>query len=212
VYDRFLELLTEAVRGLRPGEDREASYGPITMPRQLDVIRRHLDDALARGARAVVGGKDAVQAPYVQPTVLVDVPDDAPAVCEETFGPTLVVTRVRSVDEAVDKANAVDYGLGGAVFTRHGGREIARRLRVGMVSVNSALAYAGVPSLPFGGVGSSGFGRIHGEDGLREFSRAQAVTVQRFRPPVPVMSYRRSEKDAGRLAKILQIRHGRRTP
>jgi acyl-CoA reductase-like NAD-dependent aldehyde dehydrogenase len=212
VYDRFLELLVEAVRDLRPGEDREASYGPITMPRQLDVIRRHLDDALARGAKAVVGGKDAVRPPYVQPTVLVDVPDDAPAVCEETFGPTLVVTRVRSVDEAVDKANAVDYGLGGAVFTKHGGREIARRLRVGMVSVNSALAYAGVPSLPFGGVGASGFGRIHGEDGLREFSRAQAVTVQRFRPPVPLMSYRRTEKDARRVAKILQIRHGRRNP
>jgi acyl-CoA reductase-like NAD-dependent aldehyde dehydrogenase len=151
VYDSFVAALTERAAALRPGEDREAAYGPATMPAQLDVIRRHVTDALERGARAVVGGLDSIRPPYVAPVVLVDVPEDAPAVREETFGPTLTVTRVADVDEAVEKANATGYGLGAAVFSRARGEEIARRIRSGMASVNSVLSYAGVATLPFGG-------------------------------------------------------------
>src|SRR5699024_1245888 len=145
-----------------------ADIGPITMPSQVDVIRRHIEDAVARGGRAVLGGPDAVQPPYVHPTVLVDVPEGSAAVREATFGPTVTVTRVRGVDEAVERANALPYGLGGSVFGRKRAVAVARRLRSGMAAVNSTLTFAGMSTLPFGGVGESGFGRIHGEDGLRE--------------------------------------------
>ncbi len=94
VYDAFLARLVERAGRLKVGIEDGADIGPITMPAQLDTIRRHIDDALARGGRAVLGGPDAVAPPYVRPTILVDVPEDAVAVQEETFGPTLTVTRV----------------------------------------------------------------------------------------------------------------------
>lgn len=212
LYDEFVRRLTEHAAKLRPGDDREAHYGPITMPDQLDVIRRHVDDALRRGGRAVVGGTQALRPPYVDPIVLVDVPDDAPAVTEETFGPTVVVSKVRDLDEAVERANATGYGLAASVFSgnRRRARGAARRLRAGAVSINAVLAYASVPALPFGGVGDSGFGRIHGEDGLREFARAKAVTRQRFPLPLHVTSFHRGDADMKRLVAVAGLLHGRR--
>jgi acyl-CoA reductase-like NAD-dependent aldehyde dehydrogenase len=211
VYDRFVRLLVERAAQVRAGEDREASYGPMTMPSQLDVVRRHIEDALARGARAVVGGPESVHPPYVDPVILVDVPEDALAVQEETFGPVLTVSRVRDVDEAVARANATRYGLAAAVFSKRRGEEIARRIRSGMASVNAVVTFAAVPALPFGGVGDSGFGRIHGADGLREFARAKSITRQRFNPPVLLTSFRRSERAFARLVSAAQALHGRRS-
>jgi acyl-CoA reductase-like NAD-dependent aldehyde dehydrogenase len=179
------------------------------MPGQIDVIRRHIDDAIARGGRAVLGGPEAVQPPYVKPTILVDVPEDAAAVREETFGPTLTVSRVRDGDEAVDRANASVYGLGGSVFSRSRGMELARRLRSGMTSINGTIAFAGIPALPFGGVGDSGFGRIHGEDGLREFARAKAITRRRMPSPLPAMSFDRTPKAVSLITRAVKFMHGR---
>ncbi|MFL6129047.1 MAG: aldehyde dehydrogenase family protein [Mycobacteriales bacterium] len=209
VYDDFVAKLAAKAAGLRPGEDREAAYGPATMPSQLDVIRRHVTDALDRGGRAVVGGAGSVRPPYADPVVLVDVPEDSAAVREETFGPTLTVTRVRDVEEAIEKANASTYGLGAAVFSRRRGEEIARRLRSGMASVNSVLTFCGVGALPFGGVGDSGFGRIHGEDGLREFARSKAITRQRFPSVVEVTRFDRHPAAVKRLGMILGVVYGR---
>jgi succinate-semialdehyde dehydrogenase/glutarate-semialdehyde dehydrogenase len=206
VYDRFVDAVVEKAGRLKLGED----IGPITMPGQIDVIRRHIDDALARGGRAVLGGADAVQPPNVAPTVLVDVPEDSAAVREETFGPTLTITRVADADEAVAKANAVPYGLGGAVFGKANAVRIARRLRSGMVAVNSTLTFVGMGTLPFGGVGDSGFGRIHGEDGLREFARARAVTVRRAPSLLPGMTFERTPAQVNRIVKALKLLYGRR--
>jgi succinate-semialdehyde dehydrogenase / glutarate-semialdehyde dehydrogenase len=209
VYDRFVDALAERAGKLTAGPDDRAEIGPITMPSQIDIIRRHIEDAIARGGRAVVGGVDAVAPPYVKPTILVDVPEDALAVQEETFGPTLTVTRVRDGDEGVRLANASKYGLGGSVFSRRRGLLLARELRSGMTSVNSALTFAGMPSLPFGGTGESGFGRIHGDDGLREFSRSKAITKRRGPSLLPVTSYARTPKMIKQLAGIVRALHGR---
>ena len=209
VYDRFVDRVVARASTLRVGDGDDADFGPITMPGQIDTIRRHIADALERGGRAVLGGTDAVQPPYVKPTILVDVPEDADAVREETFGPTLTVTRVADGDEAVRLANATRYGLGGAVFSRRHGLALARRLRSGMTSVNSALSFAGQPSLPFGGVGDSGFGRIHGADGLREFSRPKAITRRRMRSPLPSLTFDRTPKQVRQIAKAIKLIHGR---
>ncbi|MDQ3404621.1 MAG: aldehyde dehydrogenase family protein [Actinomycetota bacterium] len=210
VYDAFVSKVVAKTKAVRAGFDDDADIGPITMPSQLDIIRRHITGALAKGARALVGGADAVGDRYVQPTILVDVPEDAAAVTEETFGPTLTIAKVRDMDEAVDKANATVYGLGGSVFSRGRGMELARRLRSGMVSVNSVIAFVGVPSLPFGGVGDSGFGRIHGPEGLREFGRPKAITRQRVRPPMLLTSFQRTKKIDARVAKLITVLHGKR--
>jgi aldehyde dehydrogenase (NAD+) len=208
VYDDFIARVSHEAGLVRGGNDAGAQYGPMTVPAQIDVVRRHIDDALARGGRAVVGGPDSVQPPYVQPVVLVDVPEDSAAVQEETFGPTLTITRVRDVDEAIEKTNANPYGLGGAVFSARQGEQIADRMSCGMVSVNSAITYAAVPGLPFGGVRSSGFGRIHGPDGLREFAWPRAVTHLRYPSPIMVLTFRRRPRDLAWLKRLVKTRWG----
>ena len=112
VADAFLQRLVTGAQKLKVGVDDDATLGPIIMPAQVDTIRRHITDGLADGGRAALGGADAVQPPYVQPTILVDVPEDSTAVREETFGPVLVVNRVRDADEGIALANALPYGLG----------------------------------------------------------------------------------------------------
>nr|WP_239076798.1 aldehyde dehydrogenase family protein [Actinocatenispora rupis] len=208
VADEFVAKLKANAEALTVG-DEDADLGPITMPGQVDIIRRHITDAVERGGTVVLGGPDAVQPPYVHPTILLDVPEDAAAVREETFGPTLTVTRVPSLDEAVRRANATPYGLGSSVFSRRRAMATARRLRSGMTSVNSAMAFVALPSLPFGGVGDSGFGRIHGADGLREFTRPKAIARRRFRTPLPVLSFRRGRRTDEFVQRLVRFLHGR---
>ena len=165
--------VVECALGSRPVEQ----YGPITMPGQLEVIARPHRRRAGPG-RPGVGrrpglGPRAVRAirwcwPTCRPT--------RPPNTEETFGPTLVLTEVADLDEAVARANRGRYGLGASVFSRRHGRDIARRLDAGMVSINSVLTYASIPGLPWGGSKDSGFGRIHGPDGLREFARSRVIT------------------------------------
>ena len=207
VAEAFTAKVVAKARGLRAGSGGD--FGPMTMPEQTAIVRRHVEDALAKGGRAVVGGAESVQEPFVGPVVIVDVPEESSAVTEETFGPLLVVNRVPDVDEAVRRANATAYGLGASVFSRARGEEIAGRLRCGMVAVNGVISFAGIPGLPFGGVGDSGFGRIHGEDGLREFARPQAVARQRFPLPVPVTSFSRTAATMKALVGLVRARHGR---
>src|SRR4051812_34264991 len=208
VYDQFVDELTTLAADVRAGDG--AALGPMTMPKQVDVVQAHVDDALSLGARAVVGGADSIRAPWIDPIVLVDVPDDARMMREETFGPVLAVTRVGSLDEAVDKANRSSYGRGAAVWGKRGGYDAARRLRSGMASVNSVLSFAGFPALPFGGVGESGFGRIHGEDGLKEFTRAKSIARQRFSTPADMMSFDRPSWLPKVAAKLGDLRYGRK--
>lgn len=204
VYDLFMEKTTTRIREIRAGTDEEATLGPITMPKQASIIRGHIEDALSAGGTLVLGGapENGVVFP---PTLLRDVPESSDAVREETFGPTLVVNRVSSMDEAVERANAVRYGLSGSVFSRKRGRELASRIRGGMIAINSVISFAAVPGLPFGGTGESGFGRIHGDDGLREFTYPKSTTRQRFRF-LTLTSMRRSaqiDRLVGRIIRIL---------
>jgi acyl-CoA reductase-like NAD-dependent aldehyde dehydrogenase len=207
VSEEFIAKVVARSRRLRAGTGGD--FGPMTMPAQTDVVRRHVEDAIARGGRAVVGGPESVHPPFVEAIVIVDVPEDSSAVTEETFGPLLVINRVADVDEAVRRANGTAYGLGASVFSRARGEELAARLRCGMVSINGVISYAGIPGLPFGGVGASGFGRIHGRDGLREFTRPQAVARQRYALPVPVTSFARSSRTMKALLGVVRLRYGR---
>jgi len=210
VYDQFVDKLVTRASSLKAGAEPDADLGPITMPSQIDVIRRHIDDALAHGGRAVVGGPESVRAPFVDPVILVDVPEESAAIQEETFGPTLTVAKVADVEDAVNRANGTRYALGATVFSKRRGVEIARRLRSGMASVNGIVSFAGVAALPFGGVGDSGFGRIHGEDGLREFTRPKSIARTRFSLPMALLSFDRTEKTNALLKTLVRRLYGRR--
>jgi acyl-CoA reductase-like NAD-dependent aldehyde dehydrogenase len=212
VYHSFLEKLIEKMSDIRPGDDREADYGPMTLPGQVEVVERHIADALARGGRAVVGGLASIRKPFIGPVILTEVPEESRAVTEETFGPTVTVARVADLDEGVRLANASRYGLGSAVFARNkkAAMAAARSLRSGMTAVNGVISFAGVPSLPFGGSGDSGFGRIHGADGLREFARPKSIARQRMKPMVNLTSFSRSDQDMRKLMTLATMLHGRR--
>jgi acyl-CoA reductase-like NAD-dependent aldehyde dehydrogenase len=214
VYDRFVAEVTEQVRKLRPGSDDEATYGPMTMASQGGIVRRHIEDATSSGGRVVRGDADPSLFPnenFLAPTVLLDVPESSSAIREETFGPTLSITKVRDAEEALTLANATSYGLAGSVFSKSKARglDLARRMKSGMTSVNSVLTFASVPALPFGGVGDSGFGRIHGEDGLKEFTRAKSITRQRVALPVNLMSFSRPASATDAVARVMGMIHGR---
>ncbi|HEV7186534.1 MAG TPA: aldehyde dehydrogenase family protein [Blastococcus sp.] len=214
VYDRFVAEVTERVRTLRPGSDDDATYGPMTMASQGGIVRRHIEEAETSGGRVVRGDADPSLFPsenFLAPTLLLDVPENSAAIREETFGPTLSIAKVRDAEEALERANATSYGLAGSVFSKSKARglDLARRMRSGMTSVNSVLTFASVPALPFGGVGDSGFGRIHGEDGLKEFTRAKAITRQRYALPVNLMSFSRPASATDAVARVMGMLHGR---
>jgi aldehyde dehydrogenase (NAD+) len=209
VYDEFLGALAAKARDLRADDAPGTHLGPITMPKQMKIIRDHIQDAIDRGGRAIVGGPDAVGERFVQPTILVDVPEDSRAVQEETFGPTVTVAKVRDMEQAIELANGTRYALGSTVFAKARGMEIAERMRSGMTAINGVITFAGIPGLPFGGVGESGFGRIHGPDGLREFTYPKAISRQRFKPPLALTTFARTEKADQRLASIITMLHGR---
>jgi acyl-CoA reductase-like NAD-dependent aldehyde dehydrogenase len=206
VFDSFVNEITSQAKVLYAGPD--GKIGPITMPSQLGIIKSHIDDAIGKGASVVLGGADAVGERFVQPTILIHVPEDSTEITDETFGPTLAINPVESMDEAIKLTNATKYGLAGAVFAKKNGVDIARRVRSGMTSVNSVMAFAGVPALPFGGVGESGFGRIHGPDGLKEFTFAKAITRQRLKPIMQLTSFARDAKTDGKVALMMTVLHG----
>jgi acyl-CoA reductase-like NAD-dependent aldehyde dehydrogenase len=212
VYHTFLEKLTERVAQVRPGEDREADYGPMTMPGQIDVIEKHIADALARGGRPVVGGIASIRRPYVGPVILADVPEESRAVTDETFGPTVTVSKMTDLADGVALANASRYGLAATVFSgnKKAAMSAARSLRTGMTAVNGALTFAAIPTLPFGGSGDSGFGRIHGADGLREFARPKSIARQRMKPMVNLSSLTRTDQDMKKILALATLLHGRR--
>src|SRR5215471_632784 len=143
VYHTFLEKLAERLAGTRPGDDRESAYGPMTRPAQTDVVEDHVADALARGGRAVIGGMQSVRRPYVDPVILTDVPETSLAVQDETFGPSLTVTKVADLDEGVALANSSRYALGSTVFvgSKKRGLAAARAMRSGMTAINSVMGY-----------------------------------------------------------------------
>jgi acyl-CoA reductase-like NAD-dependent aldehyde dehydrogenase len=186
VAEAFTQKLVERVRALRVGvngADVEIDLGPFTSPRQVDVVERHLADAVAKGARVLTGGSRRHNGPgiFFEPTVLTGVDDSMLIMREETFGPVLPVVPVRDAEEAVHRANESAYGLSASVWSADVARAVAlaQRLESGNACVNECLVSAGVPALPFGGVKQSGLGTRHGgAEGLRQFCVRQALLIE----------------------------------
>jgi aldehyde dehydrogenase (NAD+) len=211
VADKFIEHCLRIASAIKPGAPGVGNYGPATMPKQLGIIEGHIKDAIARGGKVLLGGIESVHAPYVDPVIIADVPEDSTAITEETFGPTLVINRVATMEEAVALTNASRYGLGASVWSKRNGKKIARSLHCGMVSINSVIAFAAIASVPFGGVKDSGYGRIHGPEGILEFTYARSVVRTRFHLPIAFTSFKRTagnDKLIVRLNKILKGRLG----
>lgn len=186
VYDEFVAKLTDNVRRLRQGQDdRKFMYdvGALATSAQRDIVQRHVDGAVAAGARVVTGGKPTGTGTFFQPTVLVDVDHSMSCMTEETFGPTLPVVKVADEAEAIRLANDSVYGLSATVWTgdKDRGERIARQLDVGAVNINDVLSNAFACDIPMGGWKQSGIGaRWGGAAGVLKYCRPQAITSPRI--------------------------------
>ncbi|WP_067847159.1 succinic semialdehyde dehydrogenase [Nocardia lijiangensis] len=197
VYDRFVTEFVANVRAIELGAELNygSDMGSLTFQRQLDTVRAHVDDAVAKGARVLAGGRARPDlGPYFyEPTVLADVRPGMTVYREETFGPVVSIYRVGSDEEAIEAANDTAYGLNASVWTKdvHRGREVAARINAGSVNVNEGFIAAwGSADAPSGGLGISGTGRRHGPEGLLKYIDTQTIAVQRVLPiaPLPGMS------------------------
>jgi succinate-semialdehyde dehydrogenase / glutarate-semialdehyde dehydrogenase len=186
-YDAFAQAFVRRVTALRfaSGVGWAGEIGSLISERQLTRVTQHVDDAIARGARVLAGGRARPDVgPYFfEPTVLEGVTDDMILCDEETFGPVVALYPVHSDEEAIRLANDTAYGLNAAVITRDTavGRTIARRLHAGTVNVNEAYGPSwGSTRAPMGGMGDSGLGRRHGDEGLLKYTESQTVATQRI--------------------------------
>jgi succinate-semialdehyde dehydrogenase/glutarate-semialdehyde dehydrogenase len=192
IADAFLERFAARTKAMRLGTSLAygADMGSLVGDRQLETVTRHVDEAVAKGAKIVAGGvaRPDIGPYFYEPTILDGVTEPMAVCNEETFGPVVSVYRFKDEDAAIDEANATAYGLNASVWTKDGrrGRAVAARLRAGTVNVNEgyASAYGSVQS-PMGGMKDSGLGRRHGSEGILKYTEAQTVAQQRVLPMAP---------------------------
>lgn len=187
VYDAFVAQLERALDDVTAAGDPRRDIGPLISPRQVDVVLDQIADAVGKGAIVRRGGRryDVAGRSYVEPTLLTDVDHSMEVMREETFGPLLPVMAVGGDDDAVRAANDSEFALAASVWTADArrGRDVATRLRAGAVAVNDVAVNYGIPGLPFGGSGASGYGRQGGVEGLLAFCTSQTITDSRLLPP-----------------------------
>lgn len=209
VADDFIARAIACAATIHAGAPGDGNYGPVTMPSQIQVIKSHIKAALADGGTCVYGGLQSVKAPFVEPVILIDVPEDSIAMREETFGPIIIINRVASMSDAIKLSNASNYGLGANVWSKRKGKKIASQLSCGMVAINSTFAFAAITSVPFGGVKDSGSGRVHGPEGLLEYTFARTVVRTRFNLPLHLLSFSRRPLEVALVIKLTKLLKGR---
>lgn len=188
IFDQFVEMLVNRTKQLRPShagrniEDPEdCDVGCVTTEFQLQIIERHIKDAVEKGAKVLCGGSREPGTHHFPPTVVVDVDHTMELMTEETFGPVIPVMKFKDESEAIKLANDSDYGLGGSVWSKDlkRGRRVAAAIKTGNLSINNHMLNEGNPYLPFGGVKNSGFGRYKGESGLLTFCNSKSILVDK---------------------------------
>lgn len=211
VADEFIRLVQQKAKSLTYGAGDGTDMGPMCWDRQVAIVTRHLEDAKRRGAVLLVGGEaDTAGGLFFEPTVAVEVTHDMELMREETFGPVAAIMRVADEEEAIRLANDSQYGLSGSVFTKDTAKalRIAKRLDTGSVVHNDAAVIYGVPEAPFGGRKRSGLGQTNGRHGLRGFTHAQPILLDRWQLKRERIWYPYTEESVAMIAGTLKYGFG----
>jgi succinate-semialdehyde dehydrogenase/glutarate-semialdehyde dehydrogenase len=187
IVDQFTAAFVERVNAIimRPGLEWGVQMGTLVSADQRDRVLAHIADAVAKGARVLAGGtaRPDLGPYYVEPTVLTGVTPDMACFGAETFGPVIAIAVVSGDEEAIALANDSEYGLNASVLSRdtRQAARIASRLRAGTVNINEGFAAAwGSTRAPMGGMGASGSGRRHGDEGLLKYTESQTIATARL--------------------------------
>jgi acyl-CoA reductase-like NAD-dependent aldehyde dehydrogenase len=186
VYDEFLQKVLEKGKALRQGQQHgwDEDIGAIFWDRQMAIIEAHVEDARAKGANIVMGGRRNPDLPglYYEPTVITEVDNSMDIMLLETFGPVLCIQKVESEEEALGLANDSEFGLNGNVWTqdKDKGYRLAAAIDTGSCSVNDMAVSYGIPAAPFGGKKNSGLGQVNGKKGLRGYCHEMPIVIDRF--------------------------------
>jgi succinate-semialdehyde dehydrogenase/glutarate-semialdehyde dehydrogenase len=181
IYDEFERGFVERMKALRMGDplDELTDIGPLATEQILKDVDEQVKTSVAQGALILTGGKK-LDGPgnYYEPTVLVNIPPNSPASCQEVFGPVAMLFRVKNIDEAIELANATSFGLGAAAWTLDPTEQerFVDDITAGSVFINGMVASD--PRLPFGGIKNSGYGRELGEFGIREFVNVKTIWIK----------------------------------
>jgi len=181
IYDDFEKRFVAGMQALRVGDpmDEQTEIGPLATTQILNDLDQQVIKSVAGGAQILTGGRKLDRpGNYYEPTVLAKIPKDAPAFCEEVFGPVALLFRVPDIETAITLANSTPFGLGSAAWTNDAAEQekFANELQAGCVFINGMVASD--PRLPFGGIKNSGYGRELGEFGIREFVNIKTVWVK----------------------------------
>jgi succinate-semialdehyde dehydrogenase/glutarate-semialdehyde dehydrogenase len=189
VHDELVsrvKALTTALRQGDPQGNEPVDVGAIIFPKQIEIAERHIADAVSKGAHVLTGGKKREgSGQFFEPTVLTGCDHTMTVMKEEIFGPIVPIQKVASEDEAVRLANDSHLGLNAYVFTknREKGKRLAQRIDAGSVVINDVLVNYAATDAPFGGIKQSGFGRVHGDDALRDMTDARHIFSGRVPEP-----------------------------
>lgn len=197
---------------LNPDGEPLPALAALTTPEQIEIVDRQVQQALAGGATAIIGGYrlEHVGRQFYAPTILTDVPSDIEISHSESFGPVIVVNVVEDDEAAVLANNDTTFGLTASVWTQDEARgmRIARQLAVGHASVNSHLLISGVAEVPWGGVKESGYGRTHGPEGLLEMTYTQTLDTETARLPLDPFSYPYNTFKRGLIRRLIDVLYG----
>lgn len=182
IYDQFMEILKEKIKNLRVSYDSDynSDMGCMTTQRQMDTVRKHIEDALKKGAKIFAQSDQLLNSHlknFLQATVLINVNHDMDLMRDETFGPVVGVMKFNNYEEAIRLANDSYLGLTGSVWTKDPGRgeDLARQIKAGVVTINDHLMSHGLSETPWGGFKQSGIGRTHGELGFDEMTQQMTI-------------------------------------
>ena len=181
IFDEFTNQISDRIKNMKAGNDKDDDIGCIITPENYKKINFHLTE-LDKNTKIIKGNNENNKF-YIAPTIVINPAEDSKIVNEETFGPIILLRSFNDDIDLIKKINKTGYGLSASIFGENKKRinQIIEKIKTGNMSINDVFSHYGIASLPFGGEGISGIGRVHGKEGLRSFCRTKSIVESKYK-------------------------------